>query len=538
MRHAPTLALLSAVLPACLFPENVADLDRADSSLSFGARAPANDVRVATLDRHGIPYDVWRRPIQGDPSNKSVLEIELPELDQARFDTVRGAFGNLSDVKFQPGRIYRLEDFLWPIAQAATNENIPFASVDIEGMPANLSLQTNCWSTVYEIFRDDPDELLVFQNSVDTVLEWFNDATWWHRPSEWSDSRQFSSPQALEAALRSLSPDDVVVAYDCFDPEGRFCEAVHAATVVDDGLLFERTGGATATDVYRFVGMKDFQELWYYPDRHFFARRRAGTEPLPDPRWVLDFSQMTEGWYTFFTTRRVAYQVDPFTGLRSLPAADLHRPLEAPPVVFRDLTTGPFDALVDQTREILDIAAEGLVSGCGNERFCPEQAFTRAQMVHLVGGVLEAASAGEIPMPVRATEAYYDDVSLNDWFAPRVQWARHAGIITSAQTSFRPHDPVTRAEMITMFAGAIDYFLAEVPHAADPTDSRLALAYPDTAGHWAEANIDRLSQVCRIASPLPGADDRFEPNARTTRADAARAVERMFRCLDEASRRE
>lgn len=515
-------------------PDDAADFDHSTDSLGLGERTPALDVRVATLDRLGVPYDAWRRPIQGDPSNKSVLEIELPELDQARFETVRGAFGNLSDVKFQPGRIYRLEDFLWPIAQAATNTNIPFHSVNLEGMPANLSLQTNCWSTVYEIFRDDPDELFVFQNSVDTVLDWFDDATWWHRPGAWSETRQFPSPEALEAAIRSLSPGDVVVAYDCHDPQGVYCEAVHAATVVDDGLLFERTGGSTATDVYRFVAMKDFQELWYYADRHFFARRRASDEPLPDPRWVLDFSQMTEGWYTFFTTRRVAYQVDPFTGLRSLPAAELERPLEAPPVVFRDLLTGPFDAPVDQTREILDIAAEGLVSGCGDERFCPDQPFTRAQMVHLMGGVLETASAGAIPMPAWANEEYYDDVSIDDWFAPRVQWARHAGIITSAQTSFRPHDSVTRAEMITMFAGAVDYFLDEVPHAIDPTDRRLVISYIDTSRHWAEDNIRRLTQVCRIASPLPGAGERFEPDAQTTRADAARAVERLYRCLDES----
>ncbi len=520
--------------PAGPLAENEAARDTAE--LALGAPIPAPDVRVSSLDALGVNYVATRRPIVGDEFDKSVVRIELPALTEAQHAAVRRAYGNVSDVRFSATHSYRLSDFLWPVAQATIDQNIGFSSEDIEGLPANFSLQTNCWSTVYEIFRAAPDALRVFQNSVDDVLAWFDDEMFWAQVPTWADTRTFASAAELATAIETLAQGDVVVASDCYDPENSYCEAVHAAVVVDRGLVFERTGGATATDVYRLAAMTDFVELWYYSDRRFSARRRVSDAPLPDPRWVLDFTQGTEGWYTYFLQRSVPYQMDPQTGIRSLDSTVLNAPLDAPPVAFSDLTESTYGAPYDELFEILELARDGALAGCGGGKFCPSRPLTRAQLVHIVGGALADASGGAIEMPSAATNPFYEDVALSDWFAPRVQWAREAGLITSQARRFRPRDPVTRAELVVIFEEAIDYFVAHVAGASDPRDSRLATVYDDTIGHWAEARIANMTEYCRIAFQRP--DDsgalRFSPNQPTTRADAARALYRLRACLSES----
>lgn len=537
----PTLLVSSTALAGCDEAAAVEDSSedptgKADGvggagQLELGPAEPAPDVRVAKLDALGVTYEAHRRPIVGDDAGKSVVEIHLPNPSESDFEQVVAAYGNLSEVEFSPGHTYRLEDFLWPLAQATRGSNIPFQSIDLPGLPANLSLQTNCWSTIYEIFRDDPHTFRLFQNSVDTVLTWFDDGDVWTRPDTWREEGRSWSEDALRSKIRGLSQGDVIVASDCFDPQEQFCEAIHAAVVVDDGLVFERTGGSTATDVYRIAALEDFIDLWYFPDRRFEAHRRVSNEPLPDPRWVLDFTQSTEGFFTFFLHRFVDYETDAL-GIKRLAEQQVFAPEPPPPEMFTDLRVGEFDSPPEQLLDILEVAERGLMVGCGGSRFCPDDVFTRAQMVHVAVGLVVRASDGSLELPTEVDEAPFVDVPADAWFAPRVAWAKEVGIISGAVDTFRPTDPVTRAEVVTMFRRALEFHL-DRSGAADPADARLTTSFPDIQGHWARENIEFMSRVCSVSYALPFSDGRFQPNAPTTRADAARVVARLDTCLTE-----
>lgn len=497
--------------------------------LPLGEPTPMPDFRVPTLDDLGVEYVVTKRPITGD--TKAVIDVTFPSLDAGEVERIKEAFGNVSDVRFDPTHAsgYHLKDFLWPVAQAALNQNIPYAFQEFDYMPAGYGLQTNCWSTVYEALRGDPRTLMVFQNAADSVLPFFDDPRFFEDPTGegWVE---LGGVGELGSWLSDASFGDVIIAKDCYSPQ--YCEPIHAAMVVDDGLIFERTGGATETDVYRFTDVEGFADIWFYGGRQFAVRRKAGASGLPDPRWRLSFRQGTEGFYVYLQSAPVDYEVDPGTNIRSLRAGAFGGLLKMPSVRFDDLLVGEWGEPVEQLSEIFSLAENGLIAGCAEGKFCPDDDLTRAQIVHLIGGMLQASSDGAIVIPESVDGTSFSDVSPSDWYAPRVEWAVEAGIITAASGTFRPNDPVTRAETMTMLEGAVGYFEENVSGAKVAEDARLTVDFPDVQGHWAEAHIRDMSRVCSAAYALDAGTGRFEPNTATSRADAARVFYRVQSCLE------
>lgn len=135
----------------------------------------------------------------------------------------------------------------------------------------------------------------------------------------------------------------------------------------------------------------------------------------------------------------------------TVPAADADRPLEvfqaqepSFPDCIRDWGDGPYQEVPTGTHEL---TARELIRGDAEGNLNPQRTMTRAEAAVLFAGLLSLEPAG-IPD--------YADVSENAWYYDAVAALYGAGIV-SADTCFRPGDPVTRAEFLVLFARAMEY---------------------------------------------------------------------------------
>lgn len=84
----------------------------------------------------------------------------------------------------------------------------------------------------------------------------------------------------------------------------------------------------------------------------------------------------------------------------------------------------------------------GLMNGVTPIRFQPNGTMTRAMAVTILHRL-----AGT---PAPAAGSVFDDVTADTWYGPAVTWAAEAGIAQGFDGCFRPDDPVTRQELVTL----------------------------------------------------------------------------------------
>jgi ABC-type phosphate transport system substrate-binding protein len=135
----------------------------------------------------------------------------------------------------------------------------------------------------------------------------------------------------------------------------------------------------------------------------------------------------------------------------TVPASRADRPLEVYqaeeihfPDCVRDWGDGPYQDVPAGTYEL---TARGLIQGDGAGNLKPDRSMTRAELAVLLARLL-SLEPGEDPG--------YADVAEDAWYYDAVSGLRTAGIV-SADTVFRPDQPVTRAEFMVLFARAMEY---------------------------------------------------------------------------------
>jgi hypothetical protein len=132
---------------------------------------------------------------------------------------------------------------------------------------------------------------------------------------------------------------------------------------------------------------------------------------------------------------------DPVT--RDQMAAFLVRALQLSPATGTDFTdddTSVFEA------DIQTLAANGITSGCGTDRYCPDDPVTRGQMAAFLVRALRLS-------PATGTDFTDDDTSV---FEPDIQTLAANGITRGcAPDRYCPDDPVTRAQMASFLVRAI-----------------------------------------------------------------------------------
>ena len=91
----------------------------------------------------------------------------------------------------------------------------------------------------------------------------------------------------------------------------------------------------------------------------------------------------------------------------------------------------------------------GYFSGCGADRFCPDDAMNRATTAALLARVLA--------LPQSAHQGYFTDVPASLWAAPAIEALYREGIIAGcAADRFCPDDKTTRVQTIVMLARAFN----------------------------------------------------------------------------------
>ena len=114
------------------------------------------------------------------------------------------------------------------------------------------------------------------------------------------------------------------------------------------------------------------------------------------------------------------------------------------PTVFPDVPKSKWYAAA-----VNALAAAGIVSGYPDGTFRPKRSVTRAELVTLLCNVADIHTA--------QTEERFPDVSKRFWAYHSIMVAREQGWITGyPDGSFRPNDPVTRAEAVTMINHCFD----------------------------------------------------------------------------------
>ncbi len=159
----------------------------------------------------------------------------------------------------------------------------------------------------------------------------------------------------------------------------------------------------------------------------------------------------------------------------------------------------------------------GVTSGCGNGRYCPDAAITRAEMaVYLLLG---KEGAGYIP-PACVTPLF-TDVPCSSPYAPWIQELYRRGITGGCNSSplkFCPSNPVTNAQMSIFLLTSLG--LGSVPACTAPPFSDVPCP-----AYWAASWVAELARRGIAAGCGSG---NYCPDALTTRAGMAVFIARAF----------
>nr|WP_255570576.1 S-layer homology domain-containing protein [Cohnella sp. CFH 77786] len=138
----------------------------------------------------------------------------------------------------------------------------------------------------------------------------------------------------------------------------------------------------------------------------------------------------------------------------------------------------------------------------------PQGNVTRAEFVAIL---LRAAD-----VPVQSGESKFTDVSEKDWFHDTVVTASSMNLIYGQKADvFAPNAKITRAEIAAILNRFFQATLA--------FDGQ-AKTFTDIEGHWAKADIEKISEAGVVA----GYGNEFKPNKNATRAEAASMVRRAL----------
>ena len=159
-------------------------------------------------------------------------------------------------------------------------------------------------------------------------------------------------------------------------------------------------------------------------------------------------------------------------------------------------------------------AGKGLVSGLGDGRFDPSGVMTRGMFVTLLGrvaGVDKSAYPG----------SSFSDVAVSQYYAPYVQWASQAGLVSGmGDGTFAPDVPITRqqmAKLVVAFAGYGGYSLKSGTAATFADDGQIA--------SWAKQEVYQAAAAGLINGR---GGNRFEPGATANRAEVCTLVYRLI----------
>jgi len=196
------------------------------------------------------------------------------------------------------------------------------------------------------------------------------------------------------------------------------------------------------------------------------------------------------------------------------------------PTAFRDITNDIY------RNEIAQAVNLGFIAGFNDNTFRPNENLTREQLVSMVVEALITLPSTNINLPNQVTTRPYPDVDASRWSAAKIQWARQNNIVSGYPNgTFRPTQPVTRAELIAVQRRAAEYAERVQGKSAALEATQAPTNFTDLNTHWAQGLVRELSAFCGIASPLNERGTAFSPDTPARRNYAAAATLRTLNCV-------
>ncbi|MFQ7139670.1 S-layer homology domain-containing protein [Evtepia sp.] len=244
---------------------------------------------------------------------------------------------------------------------------------------------------------------------------------------------------------------------------------------------------------------------------------KAGTTvtltPVPDQGFALDTLTVTD---RFGDAVRVTEQADgthTFTMPNGQVTVTATFTETAPePLPFTDVAEG--DWFYDAVRYAYE---NGLMDGVGGNRFAPNSATTRAQLVTILYRLEgQPAVSGDLP---------FTDVETGTWYTNAVLWAAQNNIVNGvSDTEFAPGDDLTRQQLVTIlyrYAEAKGYDVSASADLSGYPDAGQVQDYAQPAMAWAVAE-----------GIVEGMDGNLNPAGNASRAQIATILMRF--CEDAA----
>jgi len=206
--------------------------------------------------------------------------------------------------------------------------------------------------------------------------------------------------------------------------------------------------------------------------------------------------------------------------------------------VYLAKTTGmelPFGDIANDIyrNEIATAVNIGFVSGFKEDNtFRPEAELTREQLVSIAIEALSAIPEMNIMVSEQVNASPYPDVDGERWSAGKIQWAKENDIVTGyPDGTFRPTQPVTRAELIAVENKVAKYARNQLGEVGELPGTQTALDFSDVSNHWSANLVSEMSAYCGVASPLNETGTNFAPDQPAQRNYAAAATVRMLDCV-------
>jgi len=189
-----------------------------------------------------------------------------------------------------------------------------------------------------------------------------------------------------------------------------------------------------------------------------------------------------------------------WVGATNIVCGDFEATPEAP---FCDTTGSTFSG------DIAWLLEQGITTGCRANRFCTNDNVTRAQAATFLWR-MEG-------MPTASAAIEFDDVGLNRFYTPAVQWMVEFGYTTGTSPSvFSPNDDLTREQFVTFL-----WRLAGRPTPVEP------LPFDDVdPGRY---SADAVAWAAEVGVTVGTSATEFSPSNTATRGQAAAFLHRYDR---------
>jgi hypothetical protein len=182
--------------------------------------------------------------------------------------------------------------------------------------------------------------------------------------------------------------------------------------------------------------------------------------------------------------------------------------------------------------EINKAVDAGFIAGFSDDNtFRPQSSLTREQLVSMVLGAIDSLPNVNLNVPA-VTGNPYGDVASDRWSAAKIQFAKANNIVSGYEDgSFRPDQPVTRAELMAVMRRGAEYAKTVQGQPTTLQANRPSVSFVDTTSHWSNALVGQMSSYCGVASPLNERGSNFAPDSAAQRNYAAAATLRMLNCV-------